>query len=217
MTIQSAACVLPAVFPDARRIALDVAGLLRRLVERRAEEQQRLRPAHDERRADRIHRAFGEPLRHRAGQHRPRLRNRVDGALVVLRRAQRASIVVVAAPVPFAVPREFELRRQAARGVRVGLRPRRLVARGAQRDERLQHGVDEEAGMPGAFAAPRRTHLVHAVVPVARAEERQPVGAGGEPGLRLVAQDADLGAPLVRPHLGRHLDLWRAGPRRRRP
>ena len=43
----------------------------------------------------------------------------VDGALVVLRRAQRASVVVISAPVPFAVPRLFEPRCQAARGVLV--------------------------------------------------------------------------------------------------
>ena len=87
--------ILAAVLPHARRIALDVPRLLRRPIERWAEEQQRLRPACDQRCADRIHRAFGETFRDCSGQYCPGLRNGVDSALVVLRGAQRTSVVVI--------------------------------------------------------------------------------------------------------------------------
>ena len=65
-------------------------------------------------RADGVHRALGEALRHGAGEHRPRLRDRIDLALVVLRRSERRAVVVVAAAIPLAVPRQLELRREAA-------------------------------------------------------------------------------------------------------
>ena len=66
--------VLPAVLANARRVALDVARVLRRDVERWMEQQQGLGAASDEERADAVHRPLGEPPRHRARQHRPRLR-----------------------------------------------------------------------------------------------------------------------------------------------
>ena len=96
--------VLPAVLAHAGRVALDVPGLLRRAIERRREQQHDLRPSPDEVRADRVHRAVREPRRGRAGEHRPGLGDRVDRALVALRRAERRAVVVVPAPVPLAVP-----------------------------------------------------------------------------------------------------------------
>ena len=110
MTTQAAACVYwPPFSRTPGGYALDVARVLRRLIEGRIEQQQQLRPARDERRADGVHRALGEALGHRAGEHGPRLRDRIDPALVVLRRAERRPVVVIAAAIPFAVPGQLEL------------------------------------------------------------------------------------------------------------
>ena len=63
---------------------------------------------------DRGHRLPG-PLRvGGAGDHRPGLGDRVDLALVVLRRAERSAVVEVGPPVPAAVPGVFLQRRRSA-------------------------------------------------------------------------------------------------------
>ena len=100
--------VLAAVLPDSGRIALDVTRILGRLVERRREEEHDLRPAPDEVGADGVERALREAEGNRAREHRPGLRDGVDPALVVLGRAQGRAVVVVAPPVPLAVPRLLE-------------------------------------------------------------------------------------------------------------
>ena len=119
-------------------------------------------------------------LRHGAGQHRPRLRDRIDAALVVLRRAQRRAVVVVAAPVPLAVPGRARARRRAAAPpAGSDRRAARSSRRIADRRKRGEDGVQEEAE-PRALAAALRPDAVHPVVPVAAADQRQPVRADGQ-------------------------------------
>ena len=117
--------VLAAVLADPGRVALDVTGLLRRVVEGRGEQQRRAQPAQHQQPAHRIHRVLGQPARHRPRDHRPRLGDRVDPALVVVGRAERRAIVVVAAAEPLAVPRRLEARRQPGRVGAVARRPGR--------------------------------------------------------------------------------------------
>ena len=84
-----------------------------------------------------------------AGQHRPGLRDRVDLALVVLRRAQRRAVVVVAAPVPLAVPGLLQHAGQPAGLARVARGPRRVAA--------ASHSGDELAAAPCAGTSPSQT------------------------------------------------------------
>jgi hypothetical protein len=58
--------VLAAVFADARRVRFDVAGIVRRPIERRVEQQEQAEAARDERCANAVHRALGKPDWHRA-------------------------------------------------------------------------------------------------------------------------------------------------------
>src|ERR1700744_6650370 len=96
--------VLAAVLANARRIALDVAGIERSLVERRGKQQRQLVLRPDQ---SALHRRHG-PHRTRwlggAGDRCPGLRNRVDSALVIGCRAERRAIVEPGAAVPNAIP-----------------------------------------------------------------------------------------------------------------
>jgi hypothetical protein len=96
--------VLPAILPDARRVPLDVAGVLRGSIEWRIEQQQHLRPPRYEKCPDRIHRALGKSERDGVRQDGPRLRDGVDAALIVLRRSQRRTVIVVPPSVPLTIP-----------------------------------------------------------------------------------------------------------------
>ena len=146
--------VLPAVLAHARRITLDVAGILGRLVERRRQEQHGPRRPPYQVRAHRVHRALGAGKGCRAGEHGPGLRDRVDLALVVLRGAERRSVVIVGPAVPVAVPGEFQHRRET-RGLTLEARRARPVARRqAERRDLLQHG-EQEPPEPHALAAAR--------------------------------------------------------------
>ena len=151
--------VLAAVLADAGRIALDVARVERRAVEGRREEQRPVR-----RRGGRgARRPPPSRARARAGSAapeitRPRLRDRVDPALVARRRAERRAVVEVAAPVPVAVPGVALERLRAARR-RAAARPPRAPLRraprpaGAKADER---GVQEPAEPDALALALRR-------------------------------------------------------------
>ena len=127
--------VLAAVLADARQVSLDVAGIVRHAIERRREQQHDLRVAPHEVRADRFHRALGALRLRRLRQHRPRLRQRIDLALLVLRRPERRSIVEIGAPIPVAVPRQLEHAGQPARLVAIPLREIGRAA-GARRSAR---------------------------------------------------------------------------------
>src|SRR5439155_21968255 len=149
-----------------------------RLVEWWIEQWQDLRTSCDEGRPNGVHRPFGEALRNRAGEHRPRLRGRIDLTLVVLRRAQRGAVVIVAAPVPFAVPRQLELRSEPAGRFPIARCRRAIVARVAQGREAGEDAVEKKPD-PGAFAASGLSHAVHAVVPITGTKEREAVRPGG--------------------------------------
>src|SRR6188472_4121387 len=103
--------------------------------------------------------------RHRARQQRPRLRDRVDLVLVVLRRSERPPVVVVAVAEPFAVPRRFEARRVVARGITIAASGGGILAVLAHLREVIQD-LEEEEAEPRAFAAPFVADAIHAVVPV---------------------------------------------------
>ena len=97
--------VLAAVLANAGRIAFDVARIERGLVEWRREQQGQTVVPPDQHSLDRAHRYRRPIALRRAREHRPGLRDRIDAALVVRRRAQRLAVVEKGAPIPFTVPR----------------------------------------------------------------------------------------------------------------
>ena len=76
--------VLAAVLADARRIAFDVAGIERRLVEWRGEQGRQPILRADQLALDRSHRPRRPFGRRRAGKRGPGLRDAVDPAFVAL-------------------------------------------------------------------------------------------------------------------------------------
>src|SRR5262249_20372695 len=108
-------------------------------------------------------------------EDRPALRQRVDPALVVDLRAQRRAVVEVGPAVPLAVPgrllhRPDQLPDAPAAGFSVLL----IAAPLGQLGEAPQaHHL--EPGDPHTLALATGADLVHAVVPVAAAHERQAV------------------------------------------
>ena len=106
--------VLAAVLAHAGHVALDVAGVQLRLVEGRIEQLDQAVLAAHQALVHRLHgqaRALGVA---RPGQHRPALRDRIDPAFAVVRRAQRRAVVEPGAAIPVAVPGvAFEVLAQA--------------------------------------------------------------------------------------------------------
>src|SRR5579863_3438214 len=96
--------VLATVFSDAGHVALNIAGVMQCVVKRRCEkENQSLRTAHQLM----IYRAHGtrRTARFSSSAHdTPGLRDRVNLALLVFRRAQGCAIIKVSAAIPFAIP-----------------------------------------------------------------------------------------------------------------
>ena len=169
--------VLAAVFADARRIAFDIARLERRLIEGRRKEQSEFGLLEDELFVNGRHRAGGAYRVRSAGDDAPRLRDAVDAALDAACRSERRAIVKIAAPVPIAVPtlpfeRGFERRRmskpiRAAGAVPASTRNRNPFHEGRVQDPREPHTL--------ALAA--LADAIHAVIPVARAHQWQPMFA----------------------------------------
>ena len=169
--------VLAAVLADAGRIAADVAGIRLGAVEGRGEqEDEALGTAHQVR-ADRVERLLGAARRREAGEDRPRLRERIDAAFLVLCRAERRAVVEVAAPIPLAVPGELQHRTEACDLSSIVLGAPDVTARRAQIGEAPEH-VAEEEPEPHALAAAVASDPVHAVVPIAAPHERQAVRPG---------------------------------------
>ena len=168
--------VLAAVLADARQVALDVAGIARHPIEGRRQQQHELRVAAHQVGAHGVHRALGAARLRRAREHGPRLRERVELALLVLHRSQRRAVVEIGAAIPVAVPGQLEHPGEPARLVAIA--PGQVVAAAplAERREVVQHG-DQEPAEPHALAAAFVADAVHPVVPVARADERQAVRA----------------------------------------
>ncbi len=169
--------VLRAVLAYTGQVALDVAGVVRHVIERRREQHDQPRVVAHELVLERAHRLLLARRIAGAGDHAPALRDRIDAALLARARAERRAIVEVGAPIPFAVPAT----RLHGSGVRRRLRPElrrggRIAARGDVLGEIPQRGGEEPAE-PDALAAPFDAHATHAVVPVADADQRQAVRA----------------------------------------
>src|SRR5439155_11092819 len=192
--------VLAAVFPDAGRIALDVSGIERRAIKRRREEQRQTVVRVNELLVHGGHGTQGASRIRRPGEYAPRLRDRVDPAFVARVRAERRSIVVIAAPVPFAVPTVSLKRSLQPSRVRAPLRGARLFTTSArQRRERAKRRVQEPAE-PDALAFALLADPVHTVVPVARADQRQAVFADAEAPIEPAPAVLEEGRGLVRGH-----------------
>src|SRR5207302_4499287 len=152
--------VLSAVLPYARRVARDVAGIERRAVERRREEQDELLIAANEVLLDRGHRARGAGGIGGPRKHGPRLRDRIDTAFGVRGGAERRPVVEIGAPVPVAVP-GLALQRGLER-VRVLAPPRRafvLAAHLGPASEFPERRV-QEPPEPDALPAPFVTDAI---------------------------------------------------------
>ncbi len=135
-----------------RQVALDVAGVERLVVERRGEQEDQPPVAVDQVFVDGLQRPAGPRRIAGAGEHGPRLRDRVDPAGDVLRRAQRGAVVEVGAAVPVAVPGVG----LDGRAERLGPSPQGgcafgVAARRGDRGEPAQAG-DREPGQPDALA-----------------------------------------------------------------
>ena len=174
--------VLAAVLADAGRIALDVAGIERRLVERRREQQHQPVVA-----ADRAARSTAAIARARArriagaGDHAPRTarssrsgtrRSRPSRA-ACRRRSSRAGTSRRPRPSRSSAFCSAAACARQRRGAR------RLAARLGERREGRERRVQEPAE-PDALALAAVADPVHAVVPVAGADQRQAVRADGE-------------------------------------
>src|SRR4029079_7390462 len=97
--------ILASILPNAWRITLNVAGIERRLVERRGEEESQSVLRTDQFALDRRHGSGDALAVPGPGNHRPSLRDRIDPALFACRRAKRRTVVEPAAQIPVSVPR----------------------------------------------------------------------------------------------------------------
>src|SRR5665213_444707 len=96
--------ILAAVLADARWIALDVSGVERRQIEWWGEEQDQPVIAANEVLIDRRHGLRGVDRIAGAGDHAPRLCDRIDAAFGIQARAERGSVVEIGPAIPLAVP-----------------------------------------------------------------------------------------------------------------
>ena len=126
------------------------------------------------------------------------MRDRIDAALFVRRRAQRLAVVEEGAPIPVSVPRFLFQRGRQRRGVRAP--HRRSVAfpaRLGDGNESRQRRVKEPAE-PNAFARALFADAVHAVVPVARPDQGEPMDAERQRGVESQRAMLEYGRGLVR-------------------
>ena len=211
--------VLAAVLADARQVALDVARIDVGMVERRGEEQDEAVVATDEVLVHGVHR----PLR-MDGLAAPD-RTLHDWAIESIR---HSALTAEPSGVPSSKkarryqspsqPSRSSARRSAFMWARQRSRAGTLTAVLRDRREGGQDGMQEPA-QPDALAAALVADPVHAVVPVARPHERQPVRADGEApveGRRTVLEQRrrlrrpfrlEVGVRLVGPQR-RSLDEW---------
>ncbi len=192
--------VLSAVLAHSGQIPLDVTGIEGRPVEGgREEEHQPVAAAHEVF-LDGRHGAAAPIVVPGAGEDGPGLRDRVDPALLVLRGAERRSVVEIGAPVPVPVP-GFPLDRHLQRvHVRAPpLCPLGVSALPGEPGELPEVGV-EEPGEPDALALPLAADAVHSVVPVSGPHQRQAVRPDGEAAVEragaVLEERPDLGGDL---------------------
>src|SRR5262249_31409391 len=109
------------------------------------------------------------------GQHRPRLHDGVNAALVVEVRAERRAVVEPGPQIPVAVPGVLLDRVAQPFGLgQPAVRPLGIAAGTGQIGKGTQTG-DQEPADPDALALATGADAVHAVVPVAGAHQRQAV------------------------------------------
>ena len=96
--------VLRAVLAHAGEISLDVARIVLGVIERRREEQDHALIFAHEALHDGLHRGASAHGLAGFGEHRPALRDRVDLALALERRTERAPVIEVCTPVPRPIP-----------------------------------------------------------------------------------------------------------------
>ena len=106
-------------------------------------------------------------------QHRPGLRDRIDPAFAIRRRAQRRAVVEVGAPIPS--PSHASSAAAFKRHARFAVTRARSCSPRASASSAKRGSTPAEPGQPDAFALPVFADAVHPVIPVACADERQAV------------------------------------------
>ena len=168
---------MPAVFAHAGDVALDVARVEGGVVEGRVEELNEPGLSAHESFIDGVHAGGGAFGIAGARDDRPALRQGIDLAFRVFGGAERGAVVEIGAAIPLAVPGIFLdvfLQLRGVGGAMLG--EGSVVAAAGEFGELHQHIVEEES-QPDAFAASMFADEIHAVVPIAAADEREAVGA----------------------------------------
>ena len=206
---QGGVCVLATIFANAGHIALDVARIEWRLVEGWRQQLDEIGIPPHELGANGVHGSLCAAQRAHSREHSPTLGDRIDAALGKLCGTERRTVVEVGAAVPRAIPCLLDHQGDAIplappAGGAVG------IAAPLDHAGKIAQDLRQEPAQPHAFAAALMTDAIHAVVPIARSDERQPVGANGQSALD--GADAVLvkGAALPR-HLGLAIILELAG------
>src|SRR5450759_2702207 len=96
--------ILRSVLAHARQITLNVAGIVRRLVERRREQQDQPRILAYQILVQRLHRDTGSVRVPSTGDDAPTLGDRVDLAFVARARPERRAVVEVRPGIPLSIP-----------------------------------------------------------------------------------------------------------------
>ncbi|KAF5056943.1 hypothetical protein DSECCO2_362150 [anaerobic digester metagenome] len=159
--------VLPPVLPHPRYIALDVAGIEVRRIERRVQKLDQSVLAAHEMPVQGLHGRACPLGVSRSREDGPALGDGVDAAFVVFRRTQRRAVVEVRTAVPLSVPPvRFDVTAQFGCLLQALFGKRGVPVPAGQRGERDEHMMKEEAE-PDALALAVFAHQIHAVVPVA--------------------------------------------------
>ena len=194
--------ILAAVLPHPRRIAPDVARVDAASLEGRRQQANDPRLFIDELLPGRLQRhAAARPVQ--PGQLRPGLGDGVDAALGAIRAAQLRAVVGIRPQIPAAVPAVFLQRISQSCREPGQPGPVRLLRRDRPVAVRAGHG---ELGQPNALAPALRAQAVHAVVPVPRSHQQQPVRP--EPRRRAEGRHAvfaQAGQSLPGPHFPVHI------------
>src|SRR5216684_1145506 len=169
--------ILPAVFTNARHITFDITGVERRAIERRREQEDKPFGPKDQLAIDGRHRPGGSPALCGPAQHSPGLSNRVNPALGIRCRAKRRAVIEISAAIPFAVPTfALERRFQSA-----NVEPpvfRALVFASAVRNLcELPENRVQKPSEPDTFTLTVLADAIHAVIPVARSNQRETVAS----------------------------------------
>src|SRR5204862_4409629 len=109
--------------------------------------------------------------------HRPALRQRIDLTFRIRLRTERSAVVEVGAPVPLAVPGVLlDVLLQLLCFSEAAFGEGDVLAGPGQFGDLREHIIKKKS-QPDTFATSLFTHHVHAVVPIARTDQRQAVFA----------------------------------------